>query len=232
MREYRKKMSLCRDCGGEKDNSLTLCSLCRKKTYERIKKLDKRKFEENRCNIGTCKNKRLSNNRLCEYHRLKDLKEEKERDLKLIGNGLCTACGSEKYMDSYKESLNTRSKFCQTCYLKTASSRHFNTVQKWKELLDILIKQNYICPYSGDIIVLGINDSVDHILPQGKYPEKSKEITNIQWVSRKINKMKNDNTDKEFIEFITIIYKHIKKMEREKKSASSLPIILQLHFTN
>jgi len=224
MREHRKKMNLCRQCGAKKNDNLSLCPRCRTSTYESIKKLNKRKFEENRCNIGTCKNKRLVNNRLCETHRLKELKKEKKRDLKLINNGLCTACGSEEYMNSYKDKSNIRSKFCQTCYLKIISVRHFGTVSKWKELFNILVEQNYICPFTGDQIILGINDSIDHIFPKGKYPEKSKDIANLRWIIRIANSMKYNLLDEEFMLLIEKIYKHKKEMGKGKKLTSPPPL--------
>lgn len=103
----------------------------------------------------------------------------------------------------------TRTKFCQKCYLRVSSGRHLGSRDRWKELLDLLEKQNFKCPYTGDNIVLAVNDSVDHILAQSLYPDKTKDVNNMRWVTRTINHMKYDLSDNDFCAEIFKIVKHL-----------------------
>ena len=73
----------------------------------------------------------------------------------------------------------------------------------------ILERQNWTCPYTGDKIILGVNDSVDHILPISKYPESKYDIDNIQWTTRVINIMKSNLLDCEFLAAIEKVAKHL-----------------------
>ena len=98
---------------------------------------------------------------------------------------------------------------CETCYLKSVSSRHFGSEIRHVDLLDILKKQDFRCAYSGNILILGENASLDHILPKVKYPEKAQDIKNVQWVISDVNKMKSDFNEERFVELITAIHRHL-----------------------
>lgn len=209
-RTKRFNAGICTVCGKRNDGKTTLCSFCQKKHAEYARKKDKERLISGMCRVTQCKNKKLENNMFCETHRLRNLKLSDVRFFKSLNQGLCFHCSIERYMDCYKDRSDIKSKFCQTCYLKNLSSRHLGGVSKWKELLNILIKQSYTCPYSGDTIVLGVNDSIDHILPKGKYPEKQQDINNLRWVSRTVNIMKYDLLDDEFCTEIIKIAKYLK----------------------
>jgi hypothetical protein len=62
----------------------------------------------------------------------------------------------------------------------------------------------------GIPLTLGVNDSLDHIYPLARFPERATDPTNIEWVSRKINEMKRDRTPDEFLALIGQIldYRH------------------------
>lgn len=66
----------------------------------------------------------------------------------------------------------------------------------------ILDHQEYRCPYTGDLLILGDNASLDHKLPQSRYPELKSDLNNVQWVTKGINIMKWNHTHEEFIEMI------------------------------
>jgi len=68
--------------------------------------------------------------------------------------------------------------------------------------------QNYRCAYTGELIVLGVNDSLDHILPTSKFPKLRSDPTNVEWVTRKVNCMKWDSTREEFIATAYAVVKH------------------------
>lgn len=223
----RKSLGLCIVCGNKNNTNFNECFRCKEKTIKRMKKVnakrkegDKKRREDGKCFARTCKKLRLDSCKFCEEHKLLDLSKRKERFLKLIKDGLCTSCGAEPYMN-YSVNRNIKTKHCKICYLKNLSVTHLGKANRWNELLDILIKQNYLCPYTGDKLVLGESASVDHVLSRSKYPEKQKDINNLVWVSRTVNRMKHNYTDEEFMNLIEKIYKYRKEMEEREES--SLP---------
>lgn len=218
----RKNAGLCICCGKKRDTSFFTCSFCRKKQYQKTKECDQKRREEGKCHVRTCENPRLNDCKFCEKHRLLDLNTRKERFFKLMENDLCTSCGSEKYMNHFKN-RNTKTKHCQVCYLKLLSVTYLGKADKWKELLNLLEKQNCLCPYTGDKLILGESASIDHVLSKSKYPEKQKDINNLVWVSRIVNRMKHNYTHREFMNLIEKIYNYRKKMERGKKVPSPSP---------
>jgi len=208
-RTDRLNAGLCTNCGGEKDTGWRMCSKCQAQNSNGARQRNKEKLAEGKCNIYNCENPKLIKSRFCETHRIESLTRQKKRCLKLIDEGLCTCCATEKYMDHYTNRSNTITKHCQTCYLKQLSASHLGTMNRWKELFDILVKQNFTCPYTGDKLTLGFNDSIDHVLPRSLYPEKKRDINNLRWVTRTINNMKYDSLDKEFCEEIVKIVRHL-----------------------
>ena len=67
---------------------------------------------------------------------------------------------------------------CENCWYKGIANKRLKDSSRWQELKDIAIKQNYICPYSGDTLIPGTNMSIDHILPISKNPELEFDINN------------------------------------------------------
>lgn len=90
--------------------------------------------------------------------------------------------------------------------LKKTSQRIFGTSDKWLDLYEILEKQNFICPYSGRRLRIGINASVDHIIPKSMKGPNS--LSNLQWVDLEINRMKRGHTPIGFLSVIKIIAKY------------------------
>ncbi|MFX5522449.1 HNH endonuclease signature motif containing protein, partial [Acinetobacter baumannii] len=73
----------------------------------------------------------------------------------------------------------------------------------WKELRDLLQKQEFKCPYTGDTIVIGENASLDHITPSSRGGQST--IDNLQWVTATVNNAKRDLNHDEFVELIVKI---------------------------
>jgi len=88
---------------------------------------------------------------------------------------------------------------CFECYLKAHASTNLGASRHWTILRDKLISQNYRCAYTGEQLVLGINASVDHAFPKKRFPDLSRDPSNIEWVTREINLAKRDLTREEFI---------------------------------
>lgn len=89
--------------------------------------------------------------------------------------------------------------FCERCYFKKTSTDCLKTARHAELLGQKLKTQKYRCAYTGEKIVLGLNDSLDHILPISKFPELRHDPENTEWVTRKVNCMKWDSTRDEFI---------------------------------
>jgi len=65
------------------------------------------------------------------------------------------------------------------------------------ELLALLDKQNRRCPYSGRLLLIGDNASIDHKIPLDR--GGTNDLTNLQWVDYHVNIMKWYRTDEEFL---------------------------------
>ena len=53
--------------------------------------------------------------------------------------------------------------------------------------------------------MLGVNDSLDHVYPVSRYPERATDPTNVEWVCRTINGMKRNRTPEEFLALLAQI---------------------------
>lgn len=222
--KYKERFEngLCVSCGEKRDSQLTLCLVCRDKQNGQQKvRLDGR-FIDGRCSVFDCKNQRLINNKCCEIHRIKRLEQQHKRAIKLVGDGLCTLCGKEPFLECFKNK-KVINKLCLEHYLKQRANVRFHNTGLWINLLEKLKEQNYKCFYTGQTITLGVDDSIDHILATSRFPEKKDDVANIQWVSRDVNWMKDNFTHEEFMNLIEKIYKYRKEMEKGKKVPSPSP---------
>jgi hypothetical protein len=68
-----------------------------------------------------------------------------------------------------------------------------------------LIEQSSLCYYTGAPLVLGVNDSLDHVLSVSKHPELRTSIDNVVWCLREINTMKNGMDADEFLAMCRLI---------------------------
>lgn len=134
--------------------------------------------------------------RECGYRRKKELAEA----------GICNACGKNPCL---KPLVGKRDCFCERCYFKKTSTDCLKTAKHAELIGEKLKAQNYRCAYTGELIVLGVNDSLDHILPISRFPELRSDPSNVEWVTRKINCMKWDSTQEEFLETARLVVSHI-----------------------
>lgn len=115
-------------------------------------------------------------------------------------NGQCVNC-----LESALPNLTV----CLKHYFCTVSSSHFKVSKYWKDLMSIAEQQKYICPYSGQQLIPGINMSLDHKLPKSRFPEKQNDLDNLQFCDLHVNNAKHIMTEEEFIIFIDRIYNYI-----------------------
>lgn len=121
--------------------------------------------------------------------------EKEKRDLR-IKKGVCVRCQKERPPNC----LN----YCEYHHIEALVIRNFGRSSK-KEITDYLYQklhtQKYICPYTGEKLVLGINAHVDHIYPKARFPELANNLNNLEWISKEANYAKRDLTREEFISF-------------------------------
>jgi 5-methylcytosine-specific restriction endonuclease McrA len=113
-----------------------------------------------------------------------------------VENGTCPACGRREVLPTMR---GKRRSFCEECYFKKTSTDCLRTAKHAETLAQKLREQNYRCAYTGEEIILGLNDSLDHVLPISRFPHLRHDPANTQWVTRKANCMKWDSTHEEFI---------------------------------
>lgn len=115
---------------------------------------------------------------------------------KKVLNGICRFCKNPK--------LSTAT-MCEEHWFKNVALRRLKKTSLWEELREKLKSQDYRCPYSGEILVIGSNTSLDHILPVSKFPELASEVSNVEWVTNNVNTAKRDMTREEFLKFCELI---------------------------
>ena len=76
--------------------------------------------------------------------------------------------------------------------------------------MSVLVKQNNRCAYTGEKIILGVNASIDHIIPKSSinYPGDDC-LENLCWTTKKVNMIKNDMTKEELISFCEAVLTHM-----------------------
>lgn len=115
--------------------------------------------------------------------------------------GLCSYCGRVKAtifrLRHGAEEHTPVTPMCETCYIRKTASFALGAEKHWKVLKDIWDKQNGKCFYTGISLTLGINTSVDHIIPRSKGGLNIGE--NLCWCLFSVNQAKNNLSVDEFI---------------------------------
>jgi 5-methylcytosine-specific restriction endonuclease McrA len=90
--------------------------------------------------------------------------------------------------------------FCKKHWFKDRSVTHTGTVKNWELLKQKLEDQNFQCYYTGELLIIGENASVDHRTPLSR--EGKTTMDNVVWCTIKINILKGDSTEDEFYDRI------------------------------
>lgn len=200
---------VCKKCDNMNSNpNFTLCPRCRKN--KNWKYWDKRLLEGMCLNTIKCPNKRIKNSSNCQDCMTKMYDQLKGYNKRLSDKGLCTVCRTNKHLKVYENKPDGVGKMCRACYLKKVAVRYLLSKDYWKQLLEMLKGQDFRCVYSGEVIILGENDSLDHIIPQKQCPEKKYDITNMQWTIRDVNSMKTTLNEQRFFDLLTKILENCK----------------------
>ena len=188
--ENRKKNGVCLRCGEGRGNSgKGLCDKCQIRQNEL---LSTRKKE------GLCawcgKRPSTKGTPYCDIcgerrtARWKALVSERK------DKGLCPKCGN----------IAVAGFSCEVCWFKNSSFNATGKYKNWRILKELLEGQGYLCVYTGRKLTIGVNASVDHIIPSSRGGDNS--IENLQWVDLSINIMKRDMTHQEFLATIKLVY--------------------------
>lgn len=116
--------------------------------------------------------------------------------------GKCVECGTPSVEASLAALESLAARVCRHCYIKRCASRALGGRRHWAVLLTTLERQEWKCAYTGEPLVLGVNDSIDHIYPIARFPERRSDPHNIEWVVRRINVLKGAFTRDEFLGMI------------------------------
>ena len=193
-------MAACAKCGfrdalpGRKS-----CSFCRSGWY----KLRSGRRKDGlciRCGLLLEPDELLRGNSRCGACRARDSSTLRKKRSKWSQQGLCMRCGTSD--DVTRQSA----RYCESCYLRNVSRSHFRSHSMAVPLLDVFRKQGGICPYTGRKLTLGINTSLDHILPKAR--GGANDIGNMQWVYLPINYMKHELPEAEFLTLVAEIFRH------------------------
>lgn len=113
-----------------------------------------------------------------------------------LSKGLCAFCDEPR----------VGTQLCVEHYLKFTAKTHLGTSKRYDELRALFDKQQGVCPYTGFLLRLGVDASIDHIV--AKSSGGSHEVDNLQWVYYKANFMKQDMGELEFLELVKKICEH------------------------
>ena len=94
---------------------------------------------------------------------------------------------------------------CEKCWFKKIAYTTTKSIKNWEAIRDLYKRQKGLCAYTGIKLVLGENTNLDHITPVKK--GGTHKINNLQWVDGKVNWMKYDSKEAEFLKTIKLILK-------------------------
>lgn len=119
---------------------------------------------------------------------------------KFLEAGLCGTCGRYPSLPAMDSNLLYR--LCEECYLRKTAKGCLGSMRHWRQIRQKLYDQDFTCAYTGQILVLGRNASLDHIYPIHSYPHLKEDPSNTEWVLQEVNEMKRDRTPEQFITLI------------------------------
>jgi len=160
-----------------------------------------KKQREERKNKGLCiecNNLSTANSLRCEKCNKRRNQWRKKKYHQWKEKGLCPFCGVK--------TLSNKN-VCEKHYLIQVSLDRLGTRSLWKELKELLEKQKYKCALTGDSISLETDIELDHIIPTSNSGKQ--ELSNVRWVTKEANRLKQDLTDEKLKELCKKILKTI-----------------------
>ncbi|MCK9458317.1 MAG: hypothetical protein M0R80_01585 [Proteobacteria bacterium] len=228
----RRKFMRCNTCSNGAAFGNKSCLKCLAKARERSNERYKKMKQERKCKtcFGSMQEEKGIYCKKCKQ-------EKKDTYTRRKQQGLCVTCGSNKATttqkcdechQAYLVNVNAKKQkrlsegrcaYCenkringQTClkhYLQITSQSHFKNISKANDLYNLFLKQNGICPYTGKKLTLGVDASLDHIVPKSR--GGSEDVSNLQWVYNQVNFMKIDMFENEFLNLVELIHENLAK---------------------
>jgi len=100
---------------------------------------------------------------------------------------------------------------CEECWFRSMARGALGSKSDWKSLEKLAITQNYLCAYTGEKIIPGVNASIDHKIPLSR--KGTKTIDNIHWVIWETNKFKNSLTHEELLSISTLNFEKYRNFD-------------------
>ncbi len=139
--------------------------------------------------------------KLCKKCRIVIRKAVTKKHNNRKAKGLCVTCGDSNKLKDIQ--------ICFVCWIRRSGytsngSNALWTREEYKELVVIWNNQDGRCIYTGEQLIAGKNASLDHIIPICK---GGKDCTsNAQFVTKRMNRIKNDLSHNEFVQLCGKIY--------------------------
>jgi hypothetical protein len=215
--KYKEK-GICIECKIKKaSHGRTKCDICNpiKIKEKKTIKIDKRKVIDEYSNCrerakgiyqlrkseGICtrcgKNKVREEKTTCQECWDQQRITNRKRQLRLIEGRICIECGKSEAVENNQK--------CSDCLLKSLSRRYGISMERIKEKLR---EQNGRCFYSGRVLKIGTNLSVEHIKPVSIYPEQKYKDSNLVLVDLDINIAKHDLDKDDFMQIVKDVYEY------------------------
>ena len=183
---------LCGSCGQSPPTGKTkLCQRCRDRLHERSAIRRVERVEAGFCYMCGKAPPASPDQPRCQSCIDRGADNLQKRRARYFASGQCTGCGDPAITNG------RRSSYCLVCWLRDMAGHATKTTLLWKQVGQLLEAQQYRCAYTGEKLIPGVNASIDHIIPRSR--GGSDELSNLQWVTLQINKIKRDLTHDEFI---------------------------------
>lgn len=132
-----------------------------------------------KCSIKKCKNEAREGYRLCKSCCEYRLDRTRLKYAQRRAAGLCIICAQRPSQNAC---------YCKICTLKKIAADNLKNRKRAKEIGLLLVQQGHRCAYTGLPIILGVNASLDHIIPQSQ--GGTHELSNLQWIDDGVNRMR------------------------------------------
>ena len=187
-RQERLAKGLCIRCNKPHDRHTQLCTKCTKLQKAKDDSDKKRLRREGVC-ISCRKLPAVDGLLICRSCSDKKKRVSKTLRSERLSRGLCERCGKKPPVDGGQN--------CEECVVERAARMQLGSSKLSSLLWDKFAEQKGICPYTGMKLRIGVDASVDHVIPKSR--GGTNDMENIQWVHVWINWMKNDTPKGEFV---------------------------------